>query len=224
MLLMRNAALLSALAAAAALAGCAPPYARRLSAADEALRAGRYDRARELYGEAAALAQKDGLPPAERARARGGEAAAGSLMGRPGAAEKAYRAALDDLRAAPGAELARAALLADLAAACAVQGRGDEAAGLYRKSVEEYGRAPDAPPLEVAARLADLGQLELASRRYGEAEKAYAGALALRERAGARDAAALGPLLEDLAAALRGQGKQAEAEAVVRRARALGRP
>jgi tetratricopeptide (TPR) repeat protein len=208
----------AALVALAALAACAPAHRRALAAGDRALHDGRYERALALYEKSAAEAAAAGAPAEERARALGAEGAALMVLGRPSQAEAAYKGALQELKAGP--PLARAAMLSALGYACALQGRAADAAASYRRALEEYGKAPDAPAREVAARWADLGQLSLAERRYPEAEQAYARAAALREKAGGPQAA-LAPLLEDLAAALEGQGKKAEADAARKRAGAL---
>ena len=127
---------------------------------------------------------------------------------------------LQELKAGP--PLPRAAMLPCSATPARCRACAGDAASSDRRALEEYARAARTPPTaEVAARWADLGQLQLAERRYPEAEQAYARAVALREKSAGRADAALAPLLEDLASALEAQGKKAEAEDANRRAKTL---
>jgi hypothetical protein len=210
------------LACLALLCGCVPAFERSMRAGDEALHDGFFAEARAAYGQAAQQAAAAGAASTRRVRARKAEAAAALLMGQPALAEASYRAALKELKAGSAAarELARA--LAQIAAVVAVQGRAEEAAALYRQCVEEHERAGPPYDSELPARLMDLGQLELARRRFPEAEKAYARALALREAAAGREHPSLAPLLQDLAAAYQGQGKSREADDAGKRAGLLG--
>lgn len=183
---------------AVALAGCASPYRRAMEAGDAALHDGRYEAARRSYEAAERAAAPAPEAAAERAQARGALAAVALLRSRPAEAEREFRRALESL---PVKHPSRAPLLARLASSVALQGRAAEAVPLYEKAVNEL--APNAPPLAAAEIWAEVGQLELAQRRYASAQQAYEKAIVLREKALGSEDASLKPLREDLEAARR---------------------